>query len=325
MSDLITTYNEKDLFAYFQKNRLLTAKRLNDSNIADTAQVEEEKTTFKGTINNIGKFFKRSANSYDQKGEAINKALQDFENKHPEIIDLTTAEGLVDSLFKEDKYGLTKLVFASSIILDDEYEYKYVDEGLKDVSVILYGDEQTLLIIKKQLSDNFNAISPKSLSNVQKGILIGVAASAAIGVISMPLILAPTTAAAAGLLTHSFVVGGALTLESLFVGAAITGIVYGGMKLYNNEKVKAEFKKLTPEKNALYLAIQCTYIQRIKEQLSEDEFKEQLDCILKNLSVLKGDLDYYYYVEKESVDENKAKIDSFHSFDNRLAKVLDIK
>ncbi len=325
MSELITTYNEKDLFTYFQKTRLLAAKRLNDANIADTTEVEEEKVTFKSAMDNLHKKIKRSANGYDQKGEAIAKAIQDFETNHPEIIDLSAAEGLVSGLFDGDEYGLTKLVFATSIILDDEYDYKYVEEGLKDVSVLLYGDEQTLLVIKKQLFENFNAISPKSLSNVQKGILIGVAASAAIGVIGMPLILAPTTAAAAGLLSHSFIVGGALTLESLFVGAAITGIVYGGMKLYNNEKVKEEFKKLSPEKNALYLAIQCTYIQRIKEQLSEDEFKEQLDLILKNLSTLKGDLDYYYFVEKESTVENKAKIDSFHSFDNRLARVLEIK
>ena len=323
MSDLTIAYNEKDLFVYLQKDRLLIAKKLNDENIDKTAKVKEEKKTFKGVVKNIGNFFKRSANSYDQKDETIDKALKDFETKNPEIIDLATAEGLIESLFKDDQYGLSKLVFASSIILDDEYDYKYVDEGLKDVSVLLYGDEQTLLLIKKQLYDNFNAISPKSLSNVQKGILIGVAAASAVGVISMPLILAPTTAAAAGLAAHGFVIG-ALSLESILVSAAITGIVYGGMKLYNNEKVKTEFKKLSPEKNALYLALQCTYIERIKSQIDEDEFKEQLDSILKNLATLKSDLDYYYFVEKESTKENKEKIRSFHEFDNRLSKVLGI-
>ena len=324
MSELTTiAYNEKDLFTYLQKDRLLIAKKLNDENMENTKNVKEEKKTFKGVVKNIGNFFKRSANSYEQKDTSIDKALKDFEAKHSEVIDLTTAEGLVESLFKDDQYGLTKLVFASSVILDDEYDYKYVDEGLKDVSVLLYGDEQTLLLIKKQLYDNFNAISPKSLSNVQKGILIGVAASAAVGVLGMPLILAPTTAAAAALASHGFAAG-VITLESVLMSAAITGIVYGGMKLYNNEKVKAEFKSLSPEKNALYLALQCTYIERIKSQIDEDEFKEQLDSILKNLATLKSDLDYYYFVEKESTKENKEKIRSFHEFDNRLSKVLGI-
>ena len=101
-------------------------------------------------------------------------------------------------------------------------------------------------------------------------------------------------------------------------------MAYGGMKLYNDIKIKQEFKKLTPEKNALYLAIQCTYIERMKDSLSEDEFKEQLDKILKDLNVLKSDLDYFLYVEKESTKDNKAKEKSFHEFDNRLAKVLGI-
>ena len=323
MSDLTTTYNEKDLFVYLQKDRLLVAKRLNDQNIENTKDVKEEKKTFKGVMRNIGNFFKRSANSYDKKDESIDKALQDFEKKNPNIIDLNTAESLVDTLFKGDPYGLTKLVFASSIILDDEYEYKYVDEGLKDVSVLLYGDEQTLLLIKKQLYENFNAISPKSLSSVQKGVLIGVAAASVVGVLSMPILLAPTTVGAAALASHG-VATGALTLESILMSAAITGIVYGGMQIYNNEKVKTEFKNLSPEKNALYLALQCTYIERIKATLPEDEFKEQLDSILKNLSTLKGDLDYYLFVERESTKENKAKVKSFHEFDNRLSKVLGI-
>ena len=56
----------------------------------------------------------------------------------------------------------------------------------------------------------------------------------------------------------------------------------------------------------------------------QDEFKEQLDKILKDLNILKSDLDYFLYVEKESTKDNKAKEKSFHEFDNRLAKVLGI-
>ena len=81
---------------------------------------------------------------------------------------------------------------------------------------------------------------------------------------------------------------------------------------------------MSPEKNAFYLAMQCTYIQRIKDQVSEEEFKEQLDSILRELNTLKSDLDYYLFVEKESTKENKSKIKSFHEFDNRLAKVLGV-
>lgn len=318
MSELTIIHNERDLFVYLQKNRLLTAKRLNDENIERTKKVKEEKTTIKGVVKNVGNFFKRSANNYDKKDETIDNALKAFEEKNPSVIELSTAEELIDSLFKEDKYGLSKLIFASSVILDDEYEYKYVEEGLQDASVLLYGDKETLPLIKKQLFENYDAISPKSLSSVQKGILLGVAISTTVGLLGMPVLLAPGAAAA------SVLAAPGLAFEAILMSAAVTGIVYGGMKLYNDEKVKVEFRKLSPEKNALYLALHCTFIQRIKIQLDEDEFKEQLDSILKNLSVLKGDLDYYLFVEKESTKENKEKIKSFHKFDDRLSKILGV-
>lgn len=293
MSDIIRVYNENDLFVYLQKVRLETSKRVNDSNIEKSKNVKEEKTTFKTTMKNVGNFFKRGVNNYDKKGEDIAKQLETFSEKHADIMSEVSLNDTVTSLFEEDKYGLAKLLFATTVILDDEYKYHYAQDGLEEASNILYGDKNALLEIKEQLEANYRAISPTSLSSIQKGILIGVAIA---GTIVMPIIL----------------------------GAAVAGIVYGGMKMYNISKVKKEIASLSPEKHALYLAIQCTYIQRIKKTLPVDEFKEQLDSILKNLSTLKSDLDYFLFVENESTKNNKMKVQSFHEFDNRLAKVLKI-
>lgn len=322
MSDIVLSYNEKDLFVYFQKIRLLAAKKKSGDNIERSKNVKEDKTTFKGVMNNVGHFFERSANGYDKKDKKIEKDLKDFEEKHPDVISDEEALNIIKLTFADDKYGLTRLIFASTIILDDEYDYKYEEDGLKAVSSILYGVEGVLIKIKKQLNDNYNAISPKSLSNVQKGILLGVAASSLLGLVTMPAIL--SVGAPAALAAHGIAGVTIFSTETILMSAALTGIAYGGMKLYNDIKVKQEFKNLSPEKNALYLALQCTYIERLKEQVEEDEFKEQLDNILKNLSVIKADLDYYLYVEKESTKENKAKVKSFHEFDTRLAKILGV-
>ena len=190
-----------------------------------------------------------------------------------------------------------------------------------------------MLAIKKQLEDNYNAVSPTALSNVQKGLLMGAAAASLVGIVCLPILLgagagasAATTTAA--LAAHGFgdmQIGlGVMAMESLLLSAAFTGAAYGGMKLYNSQKVKNEFKKMSPEKNALYLAIQATHIQRLARTLNNDELKEQLDAIMKNMNVLKGDLDYFLFVEKESTKENKQKIKSFHDFDNRLIKILGL-
>lgn len=319
MNDITTSYNEKDLFHYIQHLRLQTAKDINDRNIERSKNVKEEKATAQGFFKNVGHFFERSTMNYEQTAKDIDAMIQEFTGKNGTVIDRATADEVLDKLFAEDKYGLAKLIFATTIILDDEYEYKHNDEGLKQASDVIYGDQTILATIRKQLQENYNAIAPNTLSNVQKGVLLGVAVSSLVGVIAMPAILG--VGAGAAVAAHGIA---GLTIESVILGAAFTGMAYGGMKLYNDIKIKQEFKNLSPEKNALYLAIQCTYVQRIKESLSEDEFKEQLDVILKDLNVLKSDLDYFLYVEKESTKDNKAKEKSFHEFDNRLAKVLGI-
>ena len=319
MNEITASYNEKDLFYFIQKLRLQVSKELNDKDIERSKNVKEEKATAQGFFKNVGHFFERGTMNYDKTSKEIDEMIQTFESKHSQVVDRETADQILDKLFEEDKYGLAKLIFATTIILDDEYKYKKSDEGLNEASSFIYGDPGTLVEIKKQLQNNYNAIAPNTLSNVQKGVLFGVAASSLIGIITMPAILG--IGAGAAIAAHG-VTG--LTIESIVLGAAFTGMAYGGMKLYNDIKIKQEFKKLTPEKNALYLAIQCTFVERIKKTLSEDEFKEQLDKILKDLNILKSDLDYFLYVEKESTKDNKAKEKSFHEFDNRLAKVLGI-
>ena len=320
--ELTVVHNEKDLFYYLQKIRLLESKRINDEKIENSKEIKEEKATFKGTMKNISNFFERGVMSYAKLAEDIDAELKKFEENHPNVIDDETALSLAKELFDVDKYGMAKLLFASTIILDDEYNYKYVENGLGAASDILYENKEALVEIKKQLFENYNAIAPNVLSNTQKGILMGVAAASLIGIVTMPAIMSVGLSATA-LAAHSFGLG-VITLEAVLMSAAITGVTYGGMKLYNDAKIKKEFLELSPEKNAFYLAIQCTFIQRMKDQVSEEEFKEQLDAILRDLGTLKSDLDYYLFVEKESTKENKAKVKSFHEFDNRLLKVLGV-
>ena len=58
--------------------------------------------------------------------------------------------------------------------------------------------------------------------------------------------------------------------------------------------------------------------------LTDDEFKEQLDNILKSMNTLKADLDYYYFVEREDIKNNKEKMTAFHKFDTHLSKILKV-
>ena len=331
--ELNNVYSEGDLLLYCQILRLKTDKKFLEDNMNRSKKVEEEKTTFNGFLKNLGHSIERGLNDYETKLAKVIEQIDVAESVDPKIKIDYEAKKVVNEMFKDDHYDLARLLFASSVILDDEFKYIYKDEGLKEVSELIYGNRFELLALKDKLEANFNKIAPKSLSNVQKGLLATTAALSLTGVFILPVVAvggvaasaATTTAALAAFgITDMQIGAGTLALGALLVGATATGAVYGSMKLYNNEKVKQSFKKLTADEQALYLAIQCTYIQMMKEKLEPEEFKAQLDEILKTSNNLKSDLDYYLFVENEDKESNILKEGIFHQYDKRLIKILGL-
>ena len=79
------------------------------------------------------------------------------------------------------------------------------------------------------------------------------------------------------------------------------------------------------ESNAFYLAMQLTYIQRIRKSIPTDDFKEELDSILKHVGELKSDLDYYLFVERENTKDNRERVLAFNGFNKRLLKILELE
>ena len=295
MNDVAIKYSEKELLTFFQKVRLEKAKELSDNN-AGRKYENKEGATFGEKINNFGKFLKRNMTSAETVKNTASTNLDKFNKDNPNVLSKEVVEEELKRLFEQDKYGLAKLAFGASIILDSEYEYEYLEEGLNEVSVILYGEEDTLLLIKKQLEENYRAVSLNAFSNLDKAALAGVA--------GLAIILAPV-----------------LALASATVGVIAAHEIIEK----NKERFKEEFKKSTSEANAFYLALQLTYIQRIRKSIPLDEFKDELDSILKNVEELKSDLDYYLFVERENAANNKEKVHNFNSFDKRLMKVLELE
>ncbi len=333
MNELQPIYNEHDLFLHCQKLRLdkdeevLALKQVKDK------KEEGGKLTFKQKTNNLLKGAKTLVKGYEKKEAKIKDNLNSFSHKNLTCPSSSEAKELVVSLFGNDPYGASKLTFAITVLLDGEYEYVYEEEGIEEVSLLLYGNKKEMKEIYSSLKDSYKDVSPKALTNVQKAALFGVALAASAGAALLPVLAvggvgagaSVTTASLAALGFSDMQIGvGVLTAESLLFGAALVGATYSGMKLYNIEKVKKQFRKLSPEKGAMYLAIQVVYIERLKKSLKKEEFKEKLDEILKGVNTLKSDLDYYYFVEQDDLSDNKAKLKSFHNFDAKLAKVLGL-
>ncbi len=327
MNELKPIYDEHDLFLYCQSLRLGKDKEIIEGKLAKEKKEEGEKLTIKQRTRNLLKEAKVKLSLYEEKEEKIKGNLVSFASKNLTCPSESEAKELLVSLFGNDQYGAGKLTFAITVLLDGEYRYSYEEEGIEAVSSFLYGNPKEMKGIYASLKDSYRAVAPSSFSNAQKAVFFGVALAASSGALLVPALLSTGAGAAAiaGMGFAEVKVGmGVLTAETLLFSAALVGSTYLGMKLYNEEKVKKQFRKLSPEKGAMYLAIQIVYIERLKRSLKESEFKEKLDEILKGINTLKSDLDYYYFVEKDDVNDNKAKIKSFHKFDAKLAKMLEI-
>lgn len=333
MNELQPIYNEHDLFLHCQKLRLDKDEEVLNSKQARDKKEEGDKLTLKQKTNNLFKGAKTFVKGYEKKETKIKDNLRSFSRKNLTCPSSSEARELIVSLFGNDPYGASKLTFAITVLLDSEYEYVYEDEGIEAVSELLYGNKKEMKEIYSSLKDSYRDVSPKALTNVQKTALFGVALAASAGAALLPVIAIGGIGASASVTTASLAAWGfsdmqigvgVLTAESLLFGAALVGATYSGMKLYNVEKVKRQFRKLSPEKGAMYLAIQVVYIERLKKNLKKEEFKERLDEILKGVGTLKSDLDYYYFVEQDDLNDNKAKLKSFHNFDVKLAKILGL-
>ena len=295
MNEVAIKYSEKELLTFFQKIRLEKAKELSDCNAGRTFN-KKEGASFGETISSFGRFLERNLKSSDTVKKDASLELNKFNSNNEKVMSKEEVENELDRLFENDKYGLARLVFGVSIVLDSEYSYEYLEEGLTEASRILYKDDNSLLEIKRQIEETYRAVSLTSLSSLEKGAIIGAA--------TLTIIFAPI-----------------LALASAAVGIIAAHEIYR----QNNEKYKEEFKKSSSKDNSFYLALELTYIQRLRKLTSGDEFKEELDSILKHIEELKSDLDYYLFVERESTKENREKMLSFNAFDKRLMKILEIE
>lgn len=297
---------KEELLVYIQNLRLQQDKIINDDKINKNAHVKEEKTTFKGFLKNTGHALVRAVTDYEEKAKLIDKNIYRFNETHPTVISESEAKEAIESLFINDDLDLISLLFACSVIFDNEYKYQYPNETLRAASELLYNRPEALLDTKKGIEDIYCRIYDTSLNENQMAAMGMVVFSVLVGVIGLVSGSAPLLS----------------TSSAALVGGAVIGSVYGGMKIYNYGKGACDIKNLTPSETALNLSIQLLFIMNLHDKLTRDTFKEKLDEILKANANLKADVDYYLFVEQVDPSNNEAKLKQFHRFEELLSRYL---
>lgn len=319
-----------DLFKYFQFIRLKKDKEICERNVEANKQNISTNLTFKEKISNTFKSINSSIHKYNENLSKANANYNYFLSKH--LFYNSNQIPSVNSIFISDNIELEKIIFAISIILDDEYKYIYRSDGLKAVSEKLFGNSFRLEKIEESLEEHYKYINHKPLSNIQKGILIGISVASLLTIVACPLLVGGANASAAvttsALAAYGFgdmQIGiGMLALNSIMFSSITTGLTYLTMDKHNIQLAKKEFRSLTCDQESMYLSIQCLCIEHIKSKSTASDFKKNLDETLKNMDVLRSDITYLLFIENEDTKNNKEKLASFNRFEQRLLKILNI-
>lgn len=324
----------EDLRRSFQFYRINNDLRLIKKEIAENEKNEvnpDDNIIARGMtqLNNWVKGNKLEA--LKEKKKAINAQLIAFLEKNGDtkinyklIEDNPDPYSIVCDILGSEAYSVPKYLFAINLVLDNEYNYHYKNEGLRYISSVLFKDTEEMVNMEKRLGELYVKIAKKPLTAAQKTTLVGVGAVAAALLIAVPLVsVGGATAALTAVGLGDLQLGvAALTLISCLAGGTLAGIAYGSMQLKNKLELKQQFRALNLEESALMLTIRCFTIEKAKLFASNESFKADVDDMLSMTDDLRADTNYETFVERRNVELNREKIRLFHNFDDTLISIL---
>lgn len=321
-------------YALSQDKKFLTQEL-----IAEQHKIQNDQTFFAGVKN----LYRNS------KADKLNKEIflcsSEIEkltkDKKPEDYLLclgTDFKEYINHYYKDDKYNVLRTLLGIEFILMLGNKIQHEPTIISDISNIIFGDYTTLFNIKTNLYENYKSLASKTLSDVQKKVLIGVGVISIVALTISPILAvggfvasAPATASAlAGIGFADMQVGvGMLALYGFLVGSTLIGATYLGMKIYNNSQDKKEYLKLCKEEfrkinvndAKLFMSIKLTVIQQAKNNMPASDYKEYLSETLELLDSLREDNSYLLLVEKKNIQSGAEKMEFFHRVDNRLLKI----
>lgn len=195
-------------------------------------------------------------------------------------------------LFKKDVYGIQRMQFALSLMLDNSREYVRKKDSLEVVSKVLFDDEGYMNVLFNAFEHNYYGIQKKTVDELKAGMLLGAGVWSLVSGSLLPIGL-----------------GGMATLVKHVI---------------SRKELKENFQTLTKDELQAFLAMKLTIIEETRTRLPENVKKDLIDDLLKYVSNLRGDAEYEWLIEKMDVPTNKEKIELCNLTVERLSVVVGI-
>lgn len=340
---------EKELYAATNYFRLLKDLEAVEGEIAknEPFSSDSEKSAIvnfwnKNVVNTVRK--KNNVKLSAVKNDVLSETEVFKEKAAMEGTDISVAEdgeklkAELNEFFFDDKYGIRRLFFGIRLVLERDVNVKNSEKTLEETSLLLFGERSKLANIEADLRDNYVAIFKKPMTDIEKGILIGMGIFAAVSVAALPLGLALGASSSAVItsclaqLGHSapYIIGQGIvnvTAAAALSSVVILGGTYLGAEVVKKIKecnLKETFRKLSAKDLSVIFAIKATVIQHARKVVSEGNMKEVLDDCLKQINDLRSDAEYMLIVEKLNAEQSREKIAVCNRLTQRLADIVGI-
>lgn len=273
---------------------------------------EEKDNFFKKIGKGIGNSVKKSRTESLQKALSKDQAKMVEINPNKEEIKKEDIKALCEKTFDTQA---KKTAFGLYYLANDDFEYdegKATKEGLSEV---LYGSKDALNTLSDELNDNFRSIGGALFS----GMKFTDESKAAIGKY-YELLMAPVEGKCAICKAKTSVGEKADAIASVL---ALLLCGNSGLPYCNDEeKGKVGFLAISKESFQAALALKATLIQEEKKSWSEEERKENVKGILKNLSDLTYICRVAYLVDGQKKDACEDKLKGLRAFSDLLEELL---
>lgn len=314
-----TNNSNKDLLEAIDLVRLNVDLSIINEEIEKNKQVHatEDSNFFeKVTLGVVNEFKGSKLEKFEKQQKETLARISELSNQSLTYKDVVE---MINKTFENDENSMARYLFSVTLIAEQK-EYIYNQESEDAVSLMLWGNSTFLGQIKIAFKETYLKIGNAGLTNNQKFVLGASAAALLVTSVALaPILIAASTAITVGAIALPFGFS-AITAACVFGSGLTLGTTYAGMKVFNKEQVKNDFKGLNYEEVTYVLALKSMLLEYGHKSMDEENFKEYLNDVLLLTSDLKADSLYYALVEKDNIERNEKLTEAFYRFDKEMLK-----
>lgn len=309
----------KSLISSLQLIRLNKDLEFIEKGISDNVQVEksEKDNIFKKLSKNVSNSIKKNRSESLEKDKSVDlKRIEELKEDKEITIDISKIKETIDLYSKTNE---KKYILGIIYLLSDANEYSFKDETDKELSKIIYDDENKLEELKKNLNSHFLKVSDGVLTSLFTGFKSNETVLAALNEYMSFDVKGKTAYEGSEKAFPS------LTDEKKNTARAILSFLLTGKLSYsesdNSDAINA-FLKLNKIELQNALAIKACLISLTKENANKNDLKDSVKTLLTSLSFLSLNCQLNMIVEKKDEENSKEKLASINAFIDDIASIL---